>query len=120
MNKLCRIATRGIFLPMISRYTALYPVERINLCCGHQKIMGYCGLDLTDTADIFINLATTNLPFRDESIDSVICMSAINYFSARRGEELIREIFRVLKRGGFTRFGVQDLELLAKRYIEKD
>jgi len=53
-------------------------------------------------------------------MDVVICMSAINYFTRKRGGFLIAEVYRILALGGITRFGTQDLERIAKRYVDRD
>lgn len=95
-------------------------VSRINLCCGAQKIPGYYGIDFFLGADIYLDLSRNDLPFPDSSIEAAICMSAINYFSRSRGQELIDEVYRVLRPGGIARFGVQDMESIAKQYVEKD
>jgi ubiquinone/menaquinone biosynthesis C-methylase UbiE len=50
----------------------------------------------------------------------VTCTSAINYFTRARGQEIIIEVFRVLQPGGVARFSAQDLESIARRYVEKD
>lgn len=95
-------------------------VNRINLCCGFQQIPGYTGIDTSLRSDIVLDLSRFNLPFADSSLDSVVCMSAINYFTYDRAAELIKDVYRVLKKGGIARFGVQDLEYLAKLYIARD
>lgn len=95
-------------------------ISRINLCCGTQKIPGYYGIDFFPGADIYLDLSRNDLPFPDSSIEEAICMSAINYFSRTRGQELVNEVYRVLHPGGIARFGVQDMESIAKRYVEKD
>ena len=56
------------------------PITRINLCCGLQKIPGYYGIDFIREADLYLDLSKNDLPFRENAIDVVICMSAINYF----------------------------------------
>jgi len=93
---------------------------RLNLCCGAQKIPGYIGVDISQGADLMIDLARYDLPIHDNSMDSVICISAINYFTRKRALEIVGEVYRVIKPGGVTRFAVQDLESIAKRYVEKD
>jgi SAM-dependent methyltransferase len=95
-------------------------VKNINLCCGSQKIPGYIGIDIAINSDLRMNLESGKLPFKNNSLDSVICISAINYFTRSRGKEIINEVFRILKAGGIARFAVQDLEKIAQRYIEKD
>lgn len=95
-------------------------IERVNLGCGPVLVPGYFNIDFTGRPDYRLDLSRDDLPIRDGSLDAVICISAINYFSYSRAGELIREAHRVLRPGGVARFGVQDLELLAHKYVEKD
>jgi SAM-dependent methyltransferase len=95
-------------------------VNRVNLGCGAQKIPGYLGIDIGIDAELCLDLAIYNLPFKDHSLESVVCISAINYFSYSRAGELIRDVYRVLRPGGIARFAVQDMESIARRYVEKD
>jgi ubiquinone/menaquinone biosynthesis C-methylase UbiE len=95
-------------------------VKKVNLGCGTQKIPGYCGIDFGGKVDLKLNLNKGRLPFKSNSIEAVTCISTINYFTRTRGEEIIKEVYRILQPGGITRFGVQDLETIARRYVEKD
>jgi predicted SAM-dependent methyltransferase len=95
-------------------------VKKVNMCCGDRRIPGYVGIDMATNADICIDLSKKDLPFRNGSLEAVVCMSAINYFSRSRAQQLIREVHRVLVRQGVARFGVQDMRILAKRYVDKD
>jgi predicted SAM-dependent methyltransferase len=94
--------------------------NKVNLCSGDQKIPGYLSLDYSFSADIVVNLNRGRLPFKSNSLEVVTCVSAINYFSRQRGSEIVNEVYRVLKNGGVARFSSQDLEWIARRYIEKD
>lgn len=98
----------------------IYDADKINLCCGNQKIDGYIGIDIINTADIVVDLSKQNIPIPNNSVDVLICISAINYFTYHRGEEIIKDVYRVLKPGGIARFGVQDMEAIARRYINRD
>lgn len=93
---------------------------RVNLCSGIQKIPGYTGVDFRDTVDIKLDLSKNDLPFKSGSVKSVVCISAINYFTRSRADEIVREVFRVLEQGGIARFGVQDMESIARKYVGKD
>jgi len=95
-------------------------ISKINLCCGYQKIPGYYGIDFVPGVDLSLDLSKNDLPFREGSLDAVVCISAINYFTRARAQELVNEVHRVLRPGGIARFGVQDLESIARKYIEKD
>ncbi len=95
-------------------------VRKVNLCCGTQQVPGYLGIDQVNGADLRLDLATTDLPFGAASLDAVVCMSAINYFKRVRAQQLVREIWRVLRPGGVCRMGVQDMRALAERYVRGD
>lgn len=96
------------------------PIRRVNLCCGPIHLEGYINVDLSKTADVVIDLEKELLPFPDQSIDVVVCISAINYFTRQRGEEIIRDVQRALKPGGIARFASQDLRILSAKYLSRD
>jgi len=95
-------------------------IRNLNLCCGSQRVAGYFGIDLVGESDLRLDLATIDLPFAASSLDTVVCMSAINYFTRTRAQELVHEIHRVLRPGGVCRMGVQDLKSIAERYVRGD
>src|SRR3989344_1852987 len=94
--------------------------SKANICSGPIKIPGYCSIDIQPTADICIDLENRLLPFKDNSVDTVVCISAINYFSRERGHEIIEDVYRILKRGGIARFATQDLFEISKKYVNMD
>jgi SAM-dependent methyltransferase len=98
----------------------LLGVQKVNLCCGPQQVPGYFGIDVNAGCDLRLDLSRYDLPFADESLEAVVCMSAINYFTRRRAEELVLETFRVLRSGGVCRMGVQDMRALSERYLRND
>lgn len=93
---------------------------KINLCCGSVKVDGYVGIDIFPEADITLDLEKNLLPFPDNSADVIACISAINYFSPDRAQEIAKDVFRVLKPGGTARFASQDLRVLAAKYLNND
>ncbi|MFA5139942.1 MAG: methyltransferase domain-containing protein [Elusimicrobiota bacterium] len=106
---------------LLCRYDAVWgAIRKVNLCGGGQKIPGYVSVDISPSADMQIDLSRYDLPFMDDSLDVVVCISAINYFTRRRASEIVGQVHRALKKGGVARFAVQDLESIAKRYVEKD
>lgn len=93
----------------------------VNLCCGGQKVDGYIGLDFEPgIADIVIDLRYNDLPFPDSSVDKLVCISAINYFKYQRAKEIISDVYRSMKTAGIVRFAVQDLNIIANKYVNKD
>jgi SAM-dependent methyltransferase len=103
-----------------NKLTRKLNIQKIDLCCGPDKKLGYFGVDFTGNPDLKLDISKYNLPFSNKSIKVVICISAINYFTKERAQKIINEVFRILEPGGIARFGVQDLEIIAKRYVEKD
>jgi predicted SAM-dependent methyltransferase len=95
-------------------------VQKVNLCCGPKQVPGYFGIDVIAGCDLHLDISRYDLPFRDDGLEAVVCMSAINYFTRRRAEELVRETFRVLRQGGVCRMGVQDMRALSERYLRND
>jgi len=93
---------------------------KINLCGGPEKIQGYVNVDIRSDADIVLDLDKERLPFHDDSVDVVVCFSAVNYFTRQRGMEIVRDVCRVLKPGGIARFAVQDLRVFAEKYVDRD
>lgn len=97
-----------------------YTKTKINLCSGWNVLADYWNVDIEPKADLILDLEKSLLPFKNNSMDVVVCISAINYFTRKRASRVIKEVFRVLKSGGITRFGVQDLRVLAQKYLERD
>lgn len=95
-------------------------IRKLNLACGSQRVPGFLGIDLVEGADLRLDLARTDLPFAASSLEAVVCMSAINYFTRARAQQLAREMHRVLRAGGVCRVGVQDMKSLAERYVRGD
>jgi len=95
-------------------------IIKINLCGGPSKIDEYINVDISPNSDIILDLEKELLPFEDNSVDELICISAINYFSVQRGFEIIKDVFRVLKPRGIVRFATQDLRILAEKYLNRD
>ena len=95
-------------------------VRRVNLCCGPKQVPGYFGIDFIAGCDLRLDLSLCDLPFANDTLEAIVCISAINYFTRRRAEELVLETFRVLRPGGVCRMGVQDMRALAERYLRND
>lgn len=96
-----------------------YKINKINLCGGTVKIPGYFNVDIKGS-DLNIDLEKRNLPFIANSIDYLVCISAINYFCKKRAQDIIKEVYRIMHSGGIVRFGVQDLKLIVSKYLNND
>lgn len=96
------------------------PLRCVNLCSGSTTLPGWCNIDCGGNPDIIINLETHLLPFPDNCIDYLACISAINYFTFERGRKIIRDVYRVLRPGGVARFASQDLQVLSAHYLQRN
>ncbi|MBN1755108.1 class I SAM-dependent methyltransferase [bacterium] len=94
--------------------------DKVNLCSGSILLSGYWNIDLFPGADFMADLEKSLLPFPDNSMSVVVCISSINYFSRERGSAIIKDVRRILKPGGIARFASQDLQLIARKYLERD
>ncbi len=61
-----------------------------------------------------------NLPFEPNSIDYIYTSHFLEHFKKFEAEKIIKDCYRILKTGGVIRIAVPDLELLVKKYLEKD
>lgn len=93
--------------------------KQLNLGCGALPLKGYSNLDIGG-GDHIINLAMHPIPCDDNSINTVVSTSFINYLPFNASVRLVKEVHRVLKPGGITRFSVQDLHLFCQKYINRD
>ncbi|NJB67075.1 putative SAM-dependent methyltransferase [Desulfobaculum xiamenense] len=93
---------------------------KVNLCCGPVLLDGWVNVDVNPGADVTLDLERALLPFADGSVGVLACISAINYFDRQRAQEIINDVHRVLAPGGIARFATQDLNVLARHYLERD
>lgn len=96
------------------------PPRKINLCGGSLIIEKYYNVDIGPWSDLILDLGKKPIPFKDNSAEIVLCISAINYFTRKKGAEIIKDVYRVLKSGGIARFAVQDLLEISKKYVNRD
>lgn len=116
-----RNVRRGLALWFFIRLTGWQGAKtNLNVCSGANLLSGYWNVDLDPKADLIIDLERFLLPFKNNSMDAVVCISAINYFTYDRAQKIVNDVHRVLKSGGIVRFGVQDLKILTEKYIARD
>lgn len=95
-------------------------ITKINLCSGPILLPNYLNIDKYTGADLVWDLGKNFPPIKNGSVDVLICISSINYFTRTRGKEIIKDVYRVLKPGGIARFATQDLKLISEKYINND
>ena len=77
-------------------------------------------LDVSKSADYVCNLNEENLPFKDNTIDSIYCSHTLEHIELAALPDVLKEIYRVLKlKTGVLRIVVPDCEKAIKWYLEK-
>jgi len=93
---------------------------KLNLCCGDDVRDGYINIDVRKTKPnvLVLDLEKDLLkPFPSNSVEEIIAKDCIEHVSWRRVEDLLRDIYRVLKCDGVVYIQVPDLEAIAKKVI---
>ena len=93
---------------------------KLNICCGDDVREGYINIDVRKTKPnvLVIDLEKDLLrAFPNNSADEIIARDCIEHISWRKVEDLLRDIYRVLKCDGRVYIQVPDLEAIAKKVI---
>jgi predicted SAM-dependent methyltransferase len=104
---------------------------KLNLACGQDVRHGYINVDKHTEEEIVTrygrdkplpigihNFDIFDLPFEDDSVDEVLCLSAMEHFSFEEEKKFFYEVRRVLKPGGKFIFEVPDFDYLFKLWLE--
>ena len=95
-------------------------MTKVNLCGTGLK--GFINIDVSWKATPFkrVDLEKKKIPMRKNSVDVLICMNGIGYFTKERGQYIINDVHRILKPGGVCRFGTQDFAIIAREYLAEN
>ena len=80
-------------------------------------LKGFTNIDISWKANKRVDLERRRIPIPDSSVDILICMNGIGYFTKNRAQFIIKDVYRILKPGGVCRFGTQDLALICSQYL---
>lgn len=90
---------------------------KLHLGCWHRYIEGFVHVDLCDLPHIDYKSSIDSLPFIDSNtVDTIYCSHAFEYFDRESAPFVLREWRRVLKPGGLLRLCVPDFAALIKVY----
>ena len=91
----------------------------LNLGCGLDKRPNCINLDVRKDVnpDVIWDLEKLPLPFQDNYFDEIIAQDVIEHISHTKVEELLRELYRILKHNGRIYIRVPDLEAIMKMLI---
>lgn len=92
---------------------------KVNLGCGRDKRPGYVNVDVRPDVepDLVWNLEKLPLPFQDNSVEEVLMKDVLEHVSWRRVEELLRDVYRIMRPGARLYVQVPDLEAIARKVI---
>jgi predicted SAM-dependent methyltransferase len=94
---------------------------RIQLGCGKNILQNWINVDIYRAEGIDIQLNFRNpLPFETGSVSLIFSEHVFEHLFKDEVERLLKECFRVLKKGGILRLGVPDAEIYFRKYIDGD
>ena len=93
----------------------------INLGSGTTNIDGCFNLDIRPlpNVDFVVDLEEAKLPFPDNFFATIYAIDVIEHITYRRVRQLIKELYRVLGKGGRLVVRTPDTELIAKYVLDR-
>lgn len=102
---------KSLQLTALKKYSTYLKGKVLDVGCGtkpYKKYLSesieYIGMDMTEDVKPDILVKAQEIPFSDEHFDSVLCTEVLEHLP--EPEEAIKEIKRVLKKGGYAYFTV--------------
>jgi SAM-dependent methyltransferase len=94
----------------------------LNLACGGDYQPDYINVDLypTDPSKIDAQFDVKDIPYEDNTIDTIRAMHIIEHFSFKESQKVLQEWCRVLKPGGKLIIETPDFLTTCKRFVESD
>ncbi len=87
------------------------PLIRLNLGCGETKIEGHLGVDLyAPSADLKVDLFKFPLPWKDNSIESIMASHFCEHIPAKLRWPFFDECHRILRPGGVMQIAVPNFK----------
>jgi len=91
----------------------------LNLGCGKRYHKDWVNVDMVSyDPNVQEHNLLTGIPYPDNTFDVVYHSHILEHFSKKDGEFLIKECYRVLKKGGTIRIVVPDLEQIIRLYLK--
>ncbi len=104
---------------------------KVHLGCGPYVKPGWVNIDLTDhppslegqqnQGTVFINYdLRLGLPLSDNSVDMIYSSHVLEHFEYKTGLQLLKDCYRVLRRGGVFRIALPDFQSSFGAYLRAD
>jgi predicted SAM-dependent methyltransferase len=92
---------------------------KLHLGCGKKHIPGFIHVDLEDHPHVDFRVPVDQLRFaQDNEVELIYACHVLEHFGRHEVRPVLREWFRVLRKGGILRVAVPDFAAVARRYQE--
>jgi len=91
----------------------------LNIGCGSNLSDEWTNIDIFSRKNVDFCDIRKSLPYPNNVFDAVYNSHVLEHLTKDKGENLISEIFRVLKNGGICRIAVPDTEKICIEYLER-
>lgn len=97
------------------------PDIKLHLGCGDKKLRGYINIDAvpTEGSDIVMDAVDLSI-IPSNSISEIFMKSVFEHFYRHQQDRILREYYRVLKKGGKLVLGVPDFDVAVSAYLRKE
>jgi len=90
---------------------------KLHLACGERYIPGFIHIDERFFPHIDYQMNVADLfEFEDNSVDLIYASHILEHFGRHEVKDVLKEWYRVLKKGGILRIAVPDFEAICKAY----
>lgn len=93
-------------------------MKKLNIVCGSETVEGWINIDKCG-GNLVANVYE-GLSFKDNVIDIIFSCHLLEHLTCEEAKKFLMECKRVLKPDGIIRTVVPDLEICAKKYLERD
>lgn len=105
---------------LIGSYLTKHTVRKLQIGAQSNSIDGWLNVDIHPKSETVAYMdATEPFPFSDNSLDYIFSEHMIEHISFEDGHFMLKECFRVLKKGGKIRISTPDLAFLFGLYSKE-
>lgn len=91
---------------------------KLDLGAGRYLRPGYVGVDRYELSRASVQADLLALPFRSDSVDKIRCSHVLEHLAKKDVLPALREMYRVLKPGGFAIILVPDLAYCVQQWLD--
>lgn len=96
---------------------------KLNLGCGQRHLDGYLNIDFISNDKVkpnFVQDCTDLKNFQDESVDEILLIHVFEHFDPNDAEKILKEYYRVLKKGCKLILEIPDTIELCKHFEDSN